>query len=67
MGSDREAGWLTVPEVAAELRIARSRAYTMVAEGTIPGAVKIGRSIRVNRVQLESWLAKQAYVDVMRR
>ena len=39
----------------------------MVAEGTIPGAVKIGRSIRVNRVQLESWLAKQAYVDVMRR
>ena len=36
--------WLKVPEVAEKLRIARSRAYELVADGEIP-AVRIGRSV----------------------
>jgi excisionase family DNA binding protein len=55
--------FLRVPEVAKELRIARSRAYDLVADGTIP-AVRIGRSVRVSRRELERWLEGQHYPDV---
>ena len=55
--------WLKVPEVAEELRIARSRAYELVADGEIP-AVKIGRSVRVSRKELDRWLEDRRYVDV---
>jgi excisionase family DNA binding protein len=55
--------FLKVPEVARELRIARSRAYELVANGTIP-AVKIGRSVRVSRKELERWLEEQSYLNV---
>jgi excisionase family DNA binding protein len=63
MDTPRE--FLKVPEVAEELRIARSRAYEMVANGTIP-AVKIGRSVGVSRRELECWLEEQRYLDVVR-
>jgi excisionase family DNA binding protein len=55
--------YLKVPEVAEILRIARSRAYELVAEGQIP-AVRIGRSVRVPRDELDRWLAEQRYLDV---
>lgn len=57
--------WLKVPEVAEELRIARSRAYELVADGEIP-AVKIGRSVRVSRKELDRWLEDRRYMDVRR-
>ncbi len=57
-GVDRGHEWLKVPEVAEILRIARSRAYEMVADGEIP-SVRIGRSVRVSRVELERWLELQ--------
>jgi excisionase family DNA binding protein len=48
--------WLTVPEVAEELKIPRSHAYDLCARGELP-AVRIGeRSIRVNRRELERFL-----------
>ena len=50
--------YLKVPEVAGILRIARSRAYELVAEGEIP-SVRIGRSVRINRRELDRWLEKQ--------
>jgi len=54
--------WLTVPEVAEELRIPRSRAYELIQSGELP-AVRIGeRSIRVNRQQLESFLLETRQV-----
>ena len=54
--------WLTVPEVAVELRIPRSRAYALVAEGVIP-AVRIGaKSIRVNRRELQRHLIENCQV-----
>lgn len=46
---------LKVPEVAEILRIARSRDYVLIAEGTIP-AIKIERSIRVSRKALNRYL-----------
>lgn len=42
------------------MRITRSRAYELVADGEIP-AVKIGRSVRVSRKELERWLENQRY------
>lgn len=48
--------WLTVPEVAENLKIPRSRAYDLVQRGDLP-AVRLGeRSIRVNRRELERFL-----------
>lgn len=60
---EQQREWLKVPEVAEVLRIARSRAYELVADGEIP-AVKIGRSVRVNRKELDRWLEGQRYTDV---
>ena len=60
---DTQREFLKVPEVAEELRIARSRAYELVANGTIP-AVKIGRSVRVSRRELERWLEERRYLNV---
>ena len=54
--------WLKVAEVAEVLRIARSRAYELVADGDIP-SVRIGRSVRVNRRELERWLEGQRYAN----
>lgn len=59
---DTQHEFLKVPEVARELRIARSRAYELVADGTIP-AVRIGRSVRVSRRELERWLEGQRYLN----
>jgi excisionase family DNA binding protein len=57
--------WLKVPEVAEFLQIGRSRAYELVADGDIP-AVKIGRSVRVSRKELDRWLEGQRYADIAR-
>ena len=51
-----EKGWLTVPDLAEELQIPRTRAYELIARGDLP-AIRIGeRSIRVNRQELERFL-----------
>ncbi len=45
---DEQHEWLKVPEVAGILRVTRSRAYELVANGEFPAA-KIGRSVLVSR------------------
>lgn len=55
MQVDKGHEYLKVPEVAGVLRIARGRAYELVAEGEIP-SIRIGRSVRVSRRDLERWL-----------
>ena len=60
---DTRHEFLKVTEMAQELRIARSKAYELVADGSIP-AVKIGRSVRVRRKELESWLEGQRYLNI---
>lgn len=52
--------YLKVPEVAEMLQIARSRAYELVGNGEIP-SVRIGRSLRVSRKELERWLDERRY------
>jgi len=55
---DTEHEWLKVAEVARVLRIARSRAYELVGSGEIP-SVRIGRSVRVRREELDRSLEEQ--------
>jgi excisionase family DNA binding protein len=58
----QEKTWLKVPEVAKLLGVPRSRAYELVANGTIP-AVRISeRTIRVHKVQLEKYLLEKRQV-----
>jgi excisionase family DNA binding protein len=58
----RTREWWTVPQLAEELKIPRSRAYELVARGDLP-AVRIGeRSIRVNRRELERFLLEDSRV-----
>jgi excisionase family DNA binding protein len=53
---EQEKAWLKVPEVAELLDVPRSRAYELVATGTIP-AVRISeRTIRVHKGELEKFL-----------
>ncbi len=44
--------FLTIPETAKLLRINRGRAYAMANDGTLPGVIRLGRTIRVDRVRL---------------
>ncbi len=43
---------LTVPQVAELLNIGTKQAYAAIAEDQLPGAVRIGRSIRVGKAAL---------------
>lgn len=52
-----EPRFLTVPEAARLLRINRGRAYEMANDGTLPGVIRLGRTIRVDRERLIAGLA----------
>ncbi len=47
--------WLTVPEVAALLKLTPQTVYKMIRRGDLPGC-KIGRQVRVQRSVLHTWL-----------
>jgi len=63
---DEKHEYLKVPEVAGVLRIARSRAYELVGSGEIP-SIRIGRSVRVNRRELDAWLEGQRQTKIEHR
>jgi excisionase family DNA binding protein len=47
---------LTVDEVAELLRVDRKTVYEAVRVGELPGAVRVGRAIRVHRATFLLWL-----------
>jgi excisionase family DNA binding protein len=46
----------TVEEAAAFLRVNRKTLYEAVRLGSIPGVIRIGRSIRISRSTLLGWV-----------
>jgi excisionase family DNA binding protein len=62
---EQQHEWLKVPEVARVIRVARSRAYELVESGEIP-SIRIGRSVRVNRRELDKWLEGQRQTEIRR-
>ena len=56
------SSWLTVPEVAEELQLPRTRCYELIQRGELP-ATRIGaRSLRVNLQELERFLETRRVV-----
>jgi excisionase family DNA binding protein len=57
--SETEQRLLTVPEVAAQLRVSKLTVYRRIWDGTLP-AVRIGKSatapLRVPADKLDTWL-----------
>jgi len=49
---------VTIPDAAAQLAISRSKAYQLVAAGELR-VVRIGRSARIRREDLVSWVNAQ--------
>ena len=49
---------LTVPEVAALLKVAQKTLYTMVQRNEIP-AFKVRGQWRLKRLDIDSWIEKQ--------
>lgn len=43
-------------EVAKALSLSRSRAYELIAQGQIPGVVRIGKSVRVSAAALRRYI-----------
>ena len=56
--------FLTIPETAKLLRINRGRAYAMANDGTLPGVIRLGRTIRVDRDQLIAGLRRSQHVPM---
>ena len=54
--------FLTVPEVAALLRISRNHAYELVAQGALP-SIRLGKRIRISRDLLDQWIRHQKGED----
>ena len=51
---------MTTGEMAELLAVSPRTVYNMVAEGQIPGAMKIGRRLRFRREDVRAWLERQA-------
>ncbi len=47
---------LTVDELASLLRLDRKTIYSAIGRGEIPGARRIGTSIRISRARVMRWL-----------
>ncbi len=62
MRATLEQEWISVAQMQELIGIGRTKAYELIASGEIP-AVKIGRVLRVNRRQLDTWLKQQRYIE----
>jgi len=49
---------VSIPDAAAQLAISRSKTYQLVASGELR-VVRIGRSARIRREDLNAWIASQ--------
>lgn len=54
-GKNEDEEWLTVAEAAALLKVCDKTLYTAVKAGEIPGAWKVGGSIRLLKRALLGW------------
>lgn len=52
--------WLTVEELAAYLKMSRTKLYAMTQKGEIP-ASKIGNQWRFDRDEIDEWVKNQRY------
>lgn len=46
-------------EVCEVLGIGRTRVYSMLATGELPGVIRLGRSVRISATCLRRWVEEQ--------
>lgn len=51
---------IRVEDAARRLAIGRSKAYALAAAGKLPGALRIGGSIRVSERHLTEWIDRES-------
>ena len=49
--------WMTVIELADRLGMTPKALYARINRETIPGVLKIGRTIRIKREAVEAWIS----------
>ena len=55
---------LTVGEVVDTTGFSRSFVHKMIAEGRLPGVVRLGRTVRVSADALRAWVDEQSKKSV---
>jgi excisionase family DNA binding protein len=63
MRPENEQEFISLNQLQKILGIGRTKAYDLVTSGDLP-AVRIGRSIRVDKRDLSDWLERHKYQDV---
>jgi excisionase family DNA binding protein len=53
-----QSGFVTVAEVAEQLRVSNMTVYRLVQSGALP-AVRVGRSYRIHAADVDRYLAEQ--------
>jgi excisionase family DNA binding protein len=53
---DEEPLLVSIEAAGRMLGIGRTRAYEMASAGTLPGVIRIGRSVKVSRKALVGWV-----------
>ncbi len=61
MEKSTDQEWLSLKDMERMLGIGSTKAYELVTSGEVP-AVRIGRSIRISKTELEAWLERQPYI-----
>ena len=56
MSVDNGGQWMTVSEVAGELKLKSNQVYKLINESELPAHRISERTIRVNRADLYAWL-----------
>ena len=54
---------LTVPEVAAQLRLSRAKVYTLIRRKVLP-VVRLDKSVRVSAASLQQWIQRLEDGDI---
>lgn len=54
---------LTVDEAADLLRVDRKTLYSAISEGSVPGVLRLGRTIRIARDALLKWASASGRPD----
>lgn len=54
---------LTVPQVAAQLRLSRAKVYTLIRRKVLP-VVRLDKSVRVSAASLQQWVKQLEAGDI---
>lgn len=60
--SKNEDSVMTIDELSAYLKVAKSTLYKLAQEGKLPGQ-KVGRHWRFNRKAIDEWLSKRGQAE----